>query len=74
MKSNELSRQLVVGPRRTVGLGRPRLCLMSVDSFIVVKIVSHLQEVSKGAEVLATSRVCVQAVSGYTGPLSWWAW
>lgn len=35
---------------------------------------SHLQDVSKGVEALAARRVCVQAVSGYTGPLSWWAW
>jgi hypothetical protein len=35
---------------------------------------AHLQEVSKGLEALAAGLVCVQAVSGYTGPLSWWAW
>lgn len=35
---------------------------------------SHLHDVSNGVEALAARRVCVQAVSGYTGPLSWWAW
>lgn len=32
------------------------------------------QEVSKGTDSLATSLVWEQMVSGYTGPLSTWAW
>lgn len=32
------------------------------------------QEVSKGTDSLTTSLVWEQMVSGYTGPLSTWAW
>lgn len=32
------------------------------------------QDVSKGTDSLATSFVWEQMVSGYTGPLSTWAW